>query len=127
MKYFKTQRFVKLASQMLGSCSHFCPSSGKTVNFCLSSLFSRCFSTEKELKDKLKKVIDEKERFIKLDHEYNELIEWLKEAEKVHHSNNHEKTIDSVKKQQEYYLQVLKKKENEEREIRKELKSLIKM
>ena len=88
-------------------------------------LFSRFFSTKAELETKLKELLTKKDRFSHLSTEYDNLLLWLDDAQKLYPSDENLKIIEKVKIEKENALKIVHDAEIEEASINEELKNIV--
>ena len=89
------------------------------------ALLSRFFSTKAELETKLKEALTKKDRFSHLNVEYDNLLIWLNDCQKLYPSEDNIKLIDRVKKEKEYAIQMVHDAEEDEASINKQLKNIV--
>lgn len=89
------------------------------------SLFSRFFATKAELETKLKDLLTKKDRFTHLSAEYDNLLLWLEDAQKLFPSEENLKIIDKVKKEKENAIKIVHDAEIEEKSINEQLKNIV--
>lgn len=89
------------------------------------TLFSRFFSTKAELEAKLKEVLTKKDRFSHLSVEYDNLLLWLDDSQKLYPSEENLKIMDKVRLEKENALKIVHDAEIEEADINKQLKDIV--
>lgn len=88
-------------------------------------MFSRYFPTKIELETKLKEALKKKDRFSHLNVEYENLLIWLNDCQKLYPSDENIKLIDRVKKEKENAIKMVHDAEEDEANINKQLKNIV--